>query len=333
MTGIAMQETISTRSNAFIDPGLHVWHGEVAGYLFLGGLVAGILVLAGVALWLRSARPGVVGPSRAFALLPWTAPVLLSAGMILLWLDLENGFNAFRFYLVVRPLSPMSWGAWILVGVYPASLALAWRASPPALRDGALAWLERRVPALAPRAATLDGWLGARERSIGALAVLAGVALGIYTGLLLGTLSARPLWSSPVLGPLFLASGLSTGAAFLLLGRLHEAERRLLGRVDMGLIALELALLALWMTGLANGGAASREALALLLGGPYTAAFWTLVVALGLLTPLVGEWVEARHGLVPVRLTAALVLVGGFALRWILVYAGQHAAWSALALH
>ena len=159
------------------------------------------------------------------------------------------------------------------------------------------------------------------------LNVTFGALLGIYTGVLLGTMAARPLWNSAILGPLFLVSGMSTGAAFILLYRLADSERVLLSRIDMGLILVELALIAIWLISLSSGGAAAREAVALFFGGPFTAAFWTLVVALGLVTPFVGEWIELKHKVVPGRMTAGLVLVGGFALRWIVVYAGQHAGW------
>ena len=109
---------------------------------------------------------------------------------------------------------------------------------------------------------------------------------------------------------------------------------KLLGRLDMGLISVELLLLGLWMVGLASGGAASKAALGTIMGGPYTAPFWTLVVALGLLTPLMGEWVEHRHNMAPGRFAAVLVLVGGFALRWILGSAGQLSGFaSEIALH
>ena len=37
----------------------------------------------------------------------------------------------------------------------------------------------------------------------------------IYTGILLNTMVARPLWNSAILGPLFLVSGLSAGAAVM----------------------------------------------------------------------------------------------------------------------
>ena len=317
---MTMQELTTTRANPLVDPGLHVWHGEVAGYLFLGGLVAGLMILAGLALRLRPDSPR----SRAASLLPWAAPILLSIGMFFLWLDLENPFNAFRFYLAFRPASPMSWGSWILLAIYPASLLLAWASTPADLRRRARAAIETRSPRVGRALAHLEGWVDVRRAGIATANVLLGVGLGVYTGLLLGTMAARPMWNSAILGPLFLTSGLSTGAAFALLMRVDDGERRLLGRVDMGLISIELALLAVWIMGLATAGAAGQEALATILGGPYTAAFWTLVVALGLVTPLVAEALETRHGLPTGRLAAALVLLGGFALRWILVYAGQH---------
>jgi formate-dependent nitrite reductase membrane component NrfD len=311
-----MQELTTTRQNPFIDPALHVWHGEIPLYLFLGGLVAGVMVIAGLRLW----RSPEGTRSRALGLLPWSAPILLSAGMLFLWLDLENPWNAFRFYLALRPASPMSWGAWILLAIYPASLALAWRTTPDDLKARAA----RRVPALG-RFLTCSV---ARTRTVGLVNAVLGAALGIYTGVLLGALAARPLWNSALLGPLFLASGLSTGAAFLLLARLEASERIALGRADLGFILIELALLGLWLAGLLASGGAGRAAAGLVVGGPYSAAFWTLVVAAGLVTPLAAEWVELRRGEAPGRFAAGLVLVGGLALRWVLVAAGQHSSWA-----
>jgi formate-dependent nitrite reductase membrane component NrfD len=313
-----MQETTTTRVNALIDPSLHIWHYEVPVYLFLGGLVAGLMVIAG--LWMLRDPDGL--RSRALQFLPWAAPVLISVGMLFLWLDLENPFNAFRFYFTFELTSPMSWGSWILLGVYPASILLAWASTPADTRDRWLARLSR-----VPGFGRLDTWVRGHVPPLAGLNVALGVALGVYTGVLLGTMAARPLWNSAILGPLFLVSGLSTGAAFMMLYRLERREKELLSRVDMGLISVELLLLALWMIGLAAGGAASRAGLHTIMGGPYTAAFWTLVVALGLITPLIGEWIEHKHSAVPARLTASLVLIGGLALRWIIVYAGQHSGW------
>jgi formate-dependent nitrite reductase membrane component NrfD len=261
-------------------------------------------------------------PSIALSLMPWMAPIAISAGMFFLWLDLEHPFNAWRFYLAFKLTSPMSWGAWILLGVYPVSILLAWLTTPEKFK----APVREKLGAVT-LFRTVEEWAQGNIPLLAKLNILMGASLGIYTGVLLGTMASRPLWNSALLGPLFLVSGLSTGAAFMLLFGLTDNERKTLGRADMALIAVELALLALWMMGLATGGSSSQGALAVILGGPYTAAFWTLVVALGLVAPLVGEWLEYRHGAVPGKGTAILVLLGGFALRWVLVFAGQATGW------
>jgi protein NrfD len=330
-----MMEITSTRTNALVDPALHVWHAEIPLYLFLGGLTAGVMVLSGA--WLLRAPPESHERSRALALLPWSAPLLLSLGMLFLWLDLENRLNVLRFYAVLRPASPMSWGAWVLLLIYPASLLLAWRTTPPELQACPLTRMSGRFArsrsgrAAAARFERLTRWTVRHTRGIAMANVALGAGLGVYTGILLGTLGARPLWSSPLLGPLFLVSGLSTGAAFMLLHPLRPGERTLLGRADAALITTELGIIGLWLIGLLTGGAASREAARSLLGGPYTAGFWTLVVAAGLLAPLTAGLLERRHGAVPGRAAAVLVLAGGFALRWIIVAAGQDAGWTQFA--
>ena len=283
-----MDEFITTRHNHLIDPSVHIWHYEVPVYLFLGGVVAGLMALTG--LWLLF--KGDEDRSPHLSLLPWTAPILLSVGMLFLWLDLENGFNAFRFYFVFRPTSPMSWGSWILVAIYPASILLAWVTTPAAIRRRALDLVDARLGRLAPLVTRVAGWTEDNARLVAWANIVAGAALGLYTGLLLGTMAARPLWNSAILGPLFLTSGLSTGAAYMLLYTLKDEERLWITRVDMGLIVVELTLLAIWMVGLLSAGALSQEAAALLLTGPYAAAFW------GLVAGFVVSWLMERKDFV-----------------------------------
>jgi len=313
-----MNEITMTRHNHLIDPTMHVWGWEIPLYLFLGGMVAGIMILTGWQVLTKEAK----GPSEVFSLMPWVAPVAITLGMFFLWLDLEHPFNAWRFYLTFKLTSPMSWGAWILLGVYPVSILLGWVLTPERFK----ARLTERLQGF-PGFRRMETWALSNLAFLGKLNILMGAALGIYTGVLLGTMASRPLWNSALLGPLFLVSGLSTGAAFMLLFGLSERERKSLSRRDMAFITAELVILGLWMVGLATGGTASQGALATLFGGPYTAAFWSLVVVLGLLAPLLGEWLEHKHGAVPGRGTAILVLLGGFALRWILVFAGQATGW------
>lgn len=322
-----MDELITTRHNHLIDPSVHVWHGEVAAYLFLGGVVAGLMALTGLWLLLKRDEPR----SAHLSLLPWTAPILLSAGMFFLWLDLENPFNAYRFYFVLKPTSPMSWGSWILLAIYPASIMMAWLTTPNTIRERVLGFIETRSRVLSRLAEATDEWILDNGRNVAWINVAAGVGLGIYTGLLLGTMAARPLWNSAILGPLFLTSGLSTGAAYMLLYALKDKERVFFTRLDMGLIMAELTLLAIWLIGMATGGALSQEAMDLIVSGAYAPAFWGLVVGIGLVGPFLGDWMEQAQGHIPGRMAAFLVLVGGFALRWIIVYAGQHSGFASSA--
>ncbi|NNM03615.1 MAG: polysulfide reductase NrfD, partial [Gemmatimonadetes bacterium] len=76
-----MNEITNTRHNHLIDPTMHVWGWEIPLYLFLGGLVAGVMILTGI----RFLRGQTREPSRAMALMPWVAPVAISVGMFFLW--------------------------------------------------------------------------------------------------------------------------------------------------------------------------------------------------------------------------------------------------------
>ena len=68
-------EATTTRTNPGIDPSLHIWGWEIVVYLFLGGLVAGIFVLA-AALELKS---GEKPRGAALRLMPFAALALISA--------------------------------------------------------------------------------------------------------------------------------------------------------------------------------------------------------------------------------------------------------------
>ena len=308
-----MNELDIARHSHLVDPQLHVWGWEIPAYLFLGGLAAGVMVLTA----LVQARPGE--RSSAMRWLPFAAPLLVSVGMAALFLDLEHKAFVWRFYLAFRWTSPMSWGAWILLLVYPASLLTALAA----LDEGQAGWLSTRAGPLGGAVTALRAFARPRAAWLARANAAVGVGLGLYTGVLLSTLGARALWSSALLGPLFLVSGISTGAALLMLFRVTAEERHALARWDLWAIGAELLLLALFLVGLSTGGGAGHEAAGLLLGGPFTAAFWTLVVIAGLAVPALLELLETRLHLRATAMAPSLVLAGGLALRVIMVAAGQ----------
>jgi len=282
-------EHLSDRANHLIDPVLAIWTWQIPVYLFLGGLVAGLMVVGCAQELLR----GAAWAKRTSAAAAALGAVLLSAGMLALFWDLEHKLFVWRFYLAFKPLSPMSWGSWILILVYPALLAwllgsVAWESVPSALRGS--------------RAGALLKWAhgaAARWRRPVLLATAAlGVLLGAYTGILLQTLMARPLWSTGLLASLFLASGLSSGAAFLMLLRPPGEAARDLVRWDLAVLVVELAVLALFLLEKGSGDALSREAARLLVTGDFSGAFFGLVVVGGILAPLLlegGELVGRVH--------------------------------------
>ena len=341
------------RHNPGIDPALHVWGWEISVYLFLGGLVAGLMILSGYhilrAHWDRDRDHG------HYVTAPLLSLALLSAGMLTLFLDLERKLYVWRLYLTFNVASPMSWGSWILLFVYPALVASALLTLPDALPR-----FVRFIPPLGRTAAAFAA-RPALVNLTGFANLVLGAMLGIYTGVLLSALGARPLWNSALLGPLFLFSGLSTAAAALhLLAHLHpRAARddgaftdaivsalvhwlrppeptadgsRKLAHADNSFLTIEFALLALFLGGLMTSTAAHQRGAQLLLTGPWAAPFWVLVIGTGLLLPLIIQFLQAQRKIRPTVIPALLVLCGGLALRLILVSAGQASHW-AIALH
>lgn len=284
-------------------PTPEIWGWEIVFYLFLGGLAAGLMVASGVAFRRNEDLP------RSLAWwAPLLAPAVLAAGMLALFLDLERKLHVWRFYTTFQWSSPMSWGAWILLLVFPAMLAMA-----------AVALLER-----------LAGVSPSWRRRIADLNVALGVALGIYTGILLGSLGARPLWNSSVLGPLFLASGISSALALLLLLERDAGARHSLSAAEKKVIGAEAALLALLLLALMSGPAAHRAAAGLLVGGEFTGIFWAGVIFAGMLVP-VGLDLLSRTGRAQASFwPSVLVLAGAFILRAVILFAGQVSRWEVL---
>ncbi|MGE5139597.1 MAG: NrfD/PsrC family molybdoenzyme membrane anchor subunit, partial [Rudaea sp.] len=168
------------------------------------------------------------------------------------------------------------------------------------------------------------------------------LGVGIYTGILLGAVPSRPLWNTPMLAQLFLFSAMSTGTATVLLvtallGSRRpdelEHERKLLISTDLVLIVLEIFMLIPFLLHHALSTWSSANSIGLILGGDYTLLFWVGVILLGILLPLAIEvyelfpliWKEAvaRYSLWLSAASGVLVLLGGFVLRFVFVYAGQ----------
>ncbi|MEI7525396.1 MAG: NrfD/PsrC family molybdoenzyme membrane anchor subunit [Mariniphaga sp.] len=300
----------SGRNIPNIDPYLNIWHWQIPIYLFLGGVAAGLLFFAGVFTILGKENKMAATVKKA----PLLVPFLLIFGLFMLFLDLKHKLFFWQLYTTIRLESPMGWGAWVLMIITP--ISILWSASY--VREVFPSW-DWKFNFLR----SFEAWLIKYRLWIAWPMAVYAVILGIYTGILLSAFNARPLWNTSILGPLFLVSGMSTAAAVIIMLSNDHKERKIMGRIDILLIVIELFFIIHLLMGFLAGSEAQINAANLFLGGKFTAPFFTFVVLLGLIFPAVLEIFELKGYKVPIYIPAILVLLGGLIFRFLMVEAGQ----------
>ena len=310
-----MHELYSTRHNDMIDPMLHIWGWQIPVYLFLGGLVAGFMIISGYFTFKGHHKHSYF----ASFYLPHLSLVLLSAGMLALFLDLEHKLYIWRLYTTFKFKSPMSWGSWILLLVYP-TLLLNTLVSIPKPFKNRIKMFDRLSERINAHTVAV--------KNIGVANMIIGGILGMYTGVLLSALGARPLWSSSMLWALFLISGLSSAAALVHLITTDRTERELLAKADNGFLIFELLILVLFFVGMVSSTRVHQEAAFLLLAGPFAPVFWVFVIGLGILIPLFVQLLAVNHKVKHMAIAPVMVILGGLILRFVIVYAGQASHWT-----
>jgi formate-dependent nitrite reductase membrane component NrfD len=310
------------------------WGLLIVVYLFLGGLSAGLFFAAGLANYMEvDGQPAYPRIARMGALLaPW--PVAIGSGLLIL--DLGNWYRFYKLFIHFRWESPMSIGSWLLTAFTGIAFAYAFAWLPEDWRQK----LFSKVPPAWKQVHRLNVDLSAHRKIIAMVGFPFSIGVGIYTGVLLGAVSARPFWTTNLVAQMFLFSALSSGAATLLLAMVLDRrnpvethETKFLITLDIVFIVLELFIILPYLIHGSLSVLAVKQSLWLILGGPYTLLFWVFFMGFGLLVPLVIEVYElapsllkghAFHGDRNLALTASgLVLFGGFLLRYIFVYAGQ----------
>lgn len=310
-----MNELTHTRMNPMIDPALHIWGWEIPVYLFLGGLVAGFMILSGY----FTLKDHHKHDHFSSFYLPHVSLALLSLGMFSLFLDLEHKPYVWRLYTTFEITSPMSWGSWILLLVYPSLL---------------LNTLVRIPEAFSNRIHLFDKFserIHAHPyliKNIGVLNMIVGAILGIYTGVLLSGLAARPLWNSSMLWILFLTSGISAAAAFVHLVTTDSVEREISAKADNAFLIFELFVITLFIVGMLSSAQAQQTAARLILNGPYASVFWVFVVGCGIIIPLIIQLLAVNHKIQHTPIAPIMVMLGGLILRFVIVYAGQASHWT-----
>jgi formate-dependent nitrite reductase membrane component NrfD len=267
------------------------WELMIVWYFFLGGIAGGAYFTAAIADNFGGARDRSVARAGYVLALP-----LVAACGLLLIADLGVPTRFLNMLGRLKFWDPMSIGAW-MVGAF-----------------GMFAFVSAAL------SGTTSASLAALRRRVALVGMLFGFFLASYTGVLLSN-SALPFWrDARLMGALFLASGASTGIAAITLvlfvtgasagdgwGKLKHADRYSM--------LVELLLLAGLIAAL---GAAARP----LTSGHFATLFWGGLVGLGLLLPLLLDFFGSRARTLG-ALAAALVLIGGFVLRYVVLMSAQ----------
>jgi formate-dependent nitrite reductase membrane component NrfD len=155
---------------------------------------------------------------------------------------------------------------------------------------------------------------------IAVLGSIFGLFLAGYTGVLLAVTN-RPIWAdSSLLGLLFLVSGVSTGAAALILLAIWRRAGRpasidWLAWFDQRVLVLELLVLIVFLVSL---GSVARVFL-----NWWGVALFLGVVGVGILVPLVMGRRQRTHAPRDLVRSASLVLLGGFLLRVVVLLSSE----------
>ena len=280
------------------------WPFLIDVYFFLGGLAGGAFVIATVAnlvdsrLYRDVVRAGYY--VALVALIPCPAILIIDLGVPARFMNMMKTFN---------PQSPMSMGSWAL-GIFGVCVGLA---------------------ALLTLIEDLRGRnLSNLKLVVGVIGGIVGFFVAAYPGVLLGA-TARPLWiNGHALGALFLAVGASTAAAAIALiltvaGRAHGSGATAIRRMTVvALLVQGLSVVAFIVAVQSAGSAASDRALATLLSGPFKLTFWVGAVVVGTVVPLLLGLVDIKRPSYALSaVTAVLVLVGGFLVKYVIMAAGQ----------
>ena len=280
------------------------WRNEIAAYFYLGGISSGSFLLGMLADTAGGGRRQRLARTAHFVSFATLVPC-----PFLLIGDLGKKSRFHHMLRIFKPSSPMNLGAWSLTA-HGAFATLA------AMRELAG---EGRLPLIGGLVTLLP------KEIISAAGAPSALALGGYSGVLLGT-SSIPVWyKSPLLGGLFMASAVSTGVSAVSLastasGRDAPSERDALVLFSLAAGVAELILFAGY---LATSGRAARALLRGREGALMVGALAAIAAGTGL---------EGAGALVlgPARrlgsLASVAALIGGALLRWAVVLAGRRSA-------
>lgn len=288
-----------------------VWTWLPAIYLFLAGLSAGTFLATAV---LRFWKPGKFQQTGTIG--AWAAVALLAVGLLCLVVETEKPFQAMILFMSFTNFgSWMTIGAWLLLATFIVWLAYAVLVTPKygdKVGEGA-------------------------KRALAATGAVLAVCVALYAAVLLLSAPAMALWNSALLPVLFLVSAIDTGLALyailLTVGPDKAEGHELLPAFEKGvcvMVVLEAVVLAAFIALAGSANEVAAFSAAQIAAGSLAVPFWVLVVAVGLVVPLVvaamGAFSKKAAAPALTIAGASCALVGGLTLRYVILAAGATAA-------
>lgn len=317
------------------------WSILIVVYPFITGLVAGAFVMSSLyhVFNIKSLKP-----VASFSLLMALAFLLVAP--MPLQAHLGRPERAFSIFLTPNFTSAMAGFGYIWLGYLVLVLVETWLVfRPDIIRYAETSTGPKR---LVYQALTL----GVHEidektrridekviRALAGIGIPAAALLHGYVGFLFGSLKANPWWSTPLMPTIFLMSAIVSGVALLIV--MYVGTMKLLARpLDdaclgalvkwlLGFLLVDLALEGLEVLNMVYQAEESWEIISRLITEGIPISYFGIQLFLGSLIPVLllhavaGSLVRGEKATWVAFLSALLVLVGVFAMRWNVVIGGQ----------
>ena len=297
-----MNGIVSYNVPHFFGEDLVPWGILIVIHFFLSGMAAGSFIASAAASYLDEEKYKKIASAGAYLAL---FSIMVDVPVLILDLDRPLRFITLLYRGSIT--APLTWGVWFLMGLGLFSLLNI------ALQRGMGVVKGLKTPILAIGSVCAIG-----------VSAYTAVALNIAT-------DARPLWSNGAVVPIFMVASLITGiAAISLVASLSGAKKGLssLNTANAVLLMFQLLLVGFLIITASTSSQLGREATGEILSGGLSVVFWAGLVVIGLVIPVFVFWsnllakvAEPKVG--TTALISAMVLVGVFALRYIIVYGGQ----------
>jgi formate-dependent nitrite reductase membrane component NrfD len=173
---------------------------------------------------------------------------------------------------------------------------------------------------------TLSGDTTAAEVFFRVVAGVLAFGVAVYSGFVVGFVNGIKFWNSALIPVLVVVGGLTGGAAILLAIATYSTgvdfnTIRSFALFTMVFYAASI-FIHLWVS--TYSGPVAKDSARLLLGGSLSGLFWILIIAVGVVIPLVVEFIAGGKSAALLTVSAAMVLLGNLTLRYAILKAGRY---------